>query len=170
MSVDHSELMDFIKKLDRKLQDRYVLAAAGGTALTLHGLKDSTRDMDFVVDSGNVGVLRTLCDKLCDMRIDLFGSGMVFWNNMPSDYLRHATKYGSFEKIDLFALSLPDVIITKSARLNENDWSDIRSCVNAVDWRDVVQRYGTYGPIHGLRNNMTRVLTEIFGVTAADLP
>ena len=63
MDVDKSELMELVRWLDDEVDEKYVLIAAGGTALTLQNVKTSTKDVDFVVHTGNLDALKEICSK-----------------------------------------------------------------------------------------------------------
>lgn len=54
MGVDVDLLTAFIRALGDAVNSKCSLVAAGGTALTLYGIKQSTEDVDFVVETGSM--------------------------------------------------------------------------------------------------------------------
>jgi hypothetical protein len=52
MAVDSGPLHEFLRELGGVLNSNYTLVADGGAALTLHDIKHSTEDVDFVVEYG----------------------------------------------------------------------------------------------------------------------
>ena len=167
MRVDGAALLEFLTRLDGILSEHYVLVAAGGAALTLHDLKTSTKDVDFIVDVGNADKFRQLADNLGDVQVNVFERGEV-WFNVPADYF--STAYGSFDNMELYALSIPDIIITKAARLSGDDWMDIVSCRESTTWDELARRFTAY-PRNSITqlNNMRKILINIFGATPEDL-
>lgn len=99
MPVDGSDLLKLLTQLDAVLSECYVLVAAGGTALTLHHLKTSTKDVDFIVDDGDADKFRRLVDGLSDVRVDVFERGKVWFNPLPDDYVSAAVGYWSFTHV-----------------------------------------------------------------------
>ena len=49
--IDKNDLLEWLRAADKKLKKKIVLIAVGGTAMTLLGLKSSTRDVDFCIKS-----------------------------------------------------------------------------------------------------------------------
>ena len=75
MPVDGADLLKLLTRLDVALSECYVLVAAGGTALTLHRLKTSTKN---IVDSGDADKFRQLVNSLSDAHVDvLMWKGLV---------------------------------------------------------------------------------------------
>lgn len=170
MPVDGADLLKLLTRLDMALSECYVLVAAGGTALTLHRLKTSTKDIDFIVDSGDADKFRQLVNSLSDAHVDVFERGKVWFNPLPDDYVSAAVGYWSFTHIKLSALNITDVIITKAARLSGDDWRDIVSCRESTTWIDLVKRFDSYPKNNSIQqNNMRKVLINIFGASPDDL-
>jgi len=51
--IDKNSLLKWLGNLDKKLKKNITLIAVGGTAMTLLGLKTSTRDIDFCIKHFN---------------------------------------------------------------------------------------------------------------------
>lgn len=165
MDVDASSLNDIVRKLGDAVANDCTLVAAGGTALTLHGLKSSTEDVDFVAEYGDKGAVESVAASIGGPRIDLFSAGSVFNNPLLADYMSRAEYKGKFGHVTLMAMTLLDVVITKIARADDGDMEDIRSCAGRCTPNDIIgaaQAYGTDTP--ELRNNLRAVLHEVYGV------
>lgn len=168
MDVDRGELESVIRQVGNKVSPS-TLVAAGGTALTLHDIKQTTDDMDFIVDSGDMGNLSLEFSRAASVKIDLFGKGMCFWNPLPADYLSKSMFVNEFGNIRLYALSITDVILTKTARSDSGDIEDIRACKNSVNWKEIVERYSSYRGVYGLREKLVDVLINVFDVSGDDI-
>ena len=113
MGVDASGLLDFIRRLDGEMGERYVLLAAGGTSLTLQNVKASTMDVDFVAQSGDLAKLNEACSRLADVSVDLSERGFVFNNRLPDSCMMRAKRKVQLNNITLFALDKIDVAMTE---------------------------------------------------------
>ena len=131
MPIDKTELLKFLKEVDKALDKAITLTAVGGTAMTLLGTKSSTIDIDFDLSREDAVVFRKALKSLPHgYRIDIFIGGMIFSQYLPQDYIAHCRHIkSSFEKIKLLALSPLDIIVTKIGRLNERDIEDIKACI-----------------------------------------
>ncbi len=49
MSLNKQQLFDFLEEVEKELQKKIILVAAGGTAMTLLNAKPSTIDVDFTI-------------------------------------------------------------------------------------------------------------------------
>jgi len=141
--ISSKGLMQWLKEIDKGLSRKIVLVAVGGTAMTLLGIKPSTLDVDFCLDPDDVGLFKS-CIKDNKFKVDIFTSGYIFSQQLPEDYKEVSVKIRSgMVNIDLRALSLGDIIITKAARYNERDEDDIMALVNSrkVDKQKLVKRF-----------------------------
>lgn len=166
MAVDSGSLHEFLRELGDVLNSNCVLVAAGGTALTLHGIKYSTEDVDFVVEDGSEEAIR---DAICSINgppTDLFPAGMVFNNPLPSGYTSRAKDVGVFGVLTVMAMDPLDVIMTKIARAEGKDMEDIRACAaHGYTADDILGAAGDYRiDTPELRNNMRDVLREVYGI------
>ena len=170
MPVDGADLLDLLTRLDAALSECYVLVAAGDTALTLHRLKTSTKDIDFIVDGGDADKFWQSVNSLSDAHVDVFERGKVWFNPLPDDYVSAAVGYWSFDHMKLYALHVADIIITKAARLSADDWKDIVSCRESITWIDLVKRFASYQKNNSVQqNNMRKILINVFGAPPGDL-
>jgi hypothetical protein len=137
--IDKKDLLLWLADIDKKLDRKIVLIAVGGTAMTLLGLKPSTRDVDFCLDSRD----RNDFEKVLDKRfiVDIFVDGYIFSEQLPTDYADISKELVAMKNITLKALSPADIVITKAARLNARDEEDIRSIAKYVDRKMLVKRF-----------------------------
>lgn len=164
--LDKSDLLQCIGIVSKRLSGQYLLVGAGGTALALHDIKHETRDIDFIVERGDIPALMDAFDGV-DMRdLDVSGPGFGSGTLMPPDYVDRAKDCGSFGTISLKAMSVVDVIITKSTRYNSRDKADLVACRETyVSGDDILERLGSYDLKGVPRDNLRRALAEIFDVS-----
>ena len=79
--IDKNVLLEWLKAVDKKLKKKIVLIAVGGTAMTLLGLKSSTRDVDFCIESENKKHFEEVLGK--KFKVDLFTDGYIFSYQLP---------------------------------------------------------------------------------------
>ncbi|MFH1750767.1 MAG: DUF6036 family nucleotidyltransferase [Candidatus Micrarchaeota archaeon] len=131
MPIGKTELLDLLNAIDGALDRKIRINAVGGTALTLLGVKSSTLDVDFDANSKDSETLKKAIKLLNPgYKIDLFSNGMIFSQQLPSDYDKQCVPIPSkFRQIELFAISPLDIICSKIGRLNERDIQDIRMTI-----------------------------------------
>ncbi len=128
--IDASQLFEFLELIARELPRRIVLVAAGGTAMTLLGVKPSTRDIDITGPGQDIETFRLALDRVPHgMKVDLWADGQVFAQYLPPDYLTRSKKVRQLESVELRALHPIDIIVTKIGRLDTRDEQDIRDCI-----------------------------------------
>lgn len=131
--IAKNDLIDWLEKIDKKLERNIILIAVGGTALTLLGLKLSTRDVDFCVESKDEEAFKKAVEN-DKFKVDIFKDGYIFSQQLPDDYVKNSTEViTNLDNIDLKSLSLIDIIITKATRYNERDEEDIKTIVKKVN-------------------------------------
>lgn len=163
--IDKNQLISRIRKLDRKMKRRITLVAVGGTAMTLLGLKPSTRDVDFCISSDYKEEFEKVIDKT--FRVDLFFDGYIFSEQLPSDYIEKSKEILRLKNITLNTLSPADIVITKSARLNARDEEDIMAIAKHVKKEELINRFeqvvGTYaGREEDYRMNFEVIVKRYF--------
>lgn len=122
--------MGFLEEVAEVLDRKIVLVAAGGTAMTLYGLKPSTIDVDFTGPAEDVRLfIKSVKRVQPGIRVDAWPNGQVFSQFLPSDYLSKSRRIRRVGKIELKALSPVDIVATKIGRLDERDLDDIKACV-----------------------------------------
>lgn len=127
------DLIGFLKAVDENLEKKINIVAVGGTAMTLLGLKPSTIDIDFDLKSGDAEELKKALRTIPHgFRIDIFGDGLIFSQQLPDDHLERSIPVkAGFRKIGLYALHPLDIVVTKIGRLNERDVQDIGACIES---------------------------------------
>lgn len=141
--IDKNNLLAWLNKIDKQLSNRILPIAVGGTAMTLLGLKPSTRDVDFCIEGKNLNCFRTLV-RTDKFKVDLFQDGFIFSEQLPDDYIEQSNIIATnLKNIDLRTLSLIDIIITKAARYNERDEEDIATIAKTklVDKKELRNRF-----------------------------
>lgn len=125
--IDYNSVLDFLRKIDKRLERRTVLIAIGGTAMVFMRLKESTKDIDFCIMGKDYSSFEKAIKGIKSIfRIDLFKDGYIFCQQLPEDYINLSKTFESgFNNIDLRLLHPLDIIITKVSRLNERDKEDI---------------------------------------------
>jgi hypothetical protein len=118
--IKADKLISFLKEIDKELREEIQLNAVGGTAMTLLGLKTSTRDVDFdVSEKDNIELKRVLDIIPHGFQVDIFINGLIFSQQLPEDYLtKLVRKEFGLKKIRLYALHPSDIVATKIGRLN----------------------------------------------------
>ncbi|MBU2638327.1 MAG: hypothetical protein KJ955_05110 [Nanoarchaeota archaeon] len=168
MAINKTELLEFLEEVDKVLGKPITLTAVGGTAMTLLNLKASTIDIDFDLSAEDVVVFRKAIKSLPPgHRVDIFTEGMVFSQQLPSDYLQKCIPVRKLGKIRLLALNPLDIVVTKIGRLNERDVEDIKSCIKKFKLvkKDVEKRalqVVYIGHEDNYRANLDYALREMF--------
>jgi len=128
------DLLKFLEEVNLELGEEIILLAIGGTAMTLLGMKEFTKDVDFDTPSeDDYKKFMQAIDRIgANIRIDVFKSDMILTEILPPDYLKIAIKYTdvNFSKINLYMLHPIDIICSKIARLNDSDIKDIKTCIS----------------------------------------
>lgn len=166
MGVDVDSLTAFLCVLGDAVNSKCSLVAAICTALTFHGIKQSTQDVDFVVETGSMADVESAVNAVNGPSTDLFSAGTVFNNPLPADYMSRAKYVGMFGRMAVYAMDPLDVIMTKIARADGKDMDDMRACAahgyTANDIIGAAQAYRLDTP--ELRNNMRNVMRVVYGV------
>ncbi len=134
-----NDLLIWLKDVDKKLNKKMVLIAVGGTAMTLLGLKPSTRDVDFCLNSSDKADFKKVLDE--KFIVDIFVDGYIFSEQLPDDYEEISKEIVRLNNITLKVLSPVDIIITKAARLNARDEEDIATLSKYVDKNELIKRF-----------------------------
>ena len=147
--ITKNNLIDWLKEIDKNLDKKISLIAVGGTAMTLLGLKPSTRDIDFCVEKG-LKEFKELAKK-SKFIVDIFTGGYIFSEQLPEDYIDKSIKMElNLNKVELRTLSLIDIVLTKAARYNARDEEDIATLAKTkkINKKELEKRFkeiiGTY--------------------------
>jgi len=139
-----SKELDSFLHLIADLDEEIVLFAIGGTAMVLKGIKESTKDIDFLTSSKyekikrlfeNAGLKEQNSSQLCniwklnDIRIDLFYDSFILGTDLPDDWKELSEHIKDIGKIKLYILNWYDIIITKLARSEDRD---IQDCISII--------------------------------------
>ncbi|MEK6857448.1 MAG: DUF6036 family nucleotidyltransferase [Nanoarchaeota archaeon] len=134
----YTELENFLQ-LIADLDEDLELFAMGGTAMVLKGIKESTKDIDFLTTAkkSKINELFTLAglrekniSQLCntwylgDIRIDIFYNEFILGFSLPEDWKTLSEHIRDIGKIKLFILDWHDIIITKIDRSEKRDIED----------------------------------------------
>lgn len=156
-STDLPDLEAFLQ-LIADLNEELELFAIGGTAMVLKGVKESTRDIDFITDASYEKISRMftlagLTEKsksrlvniwnMKDVRIDIFYEQFILGVSLPDDWKELSEHIRTIGKLKLYILNWYDIIITKIARAEERDYKDIISIMKKqkVDFKKLKERY-----------------------------
>jgi hypothetical protein len=151
------ELDNFLN-LIADLNEPLMLFAIGGTAMILKGIKEATKDIDFVVDEdyGKIkrmfrlaGLKEEKGNEVCNIwrlgktRIDIFYGGFVMGIPFPGDWKEKSEKIREIGKVNLYILNWYDLIITKISRSEKRDIDDIIAIIKSqkIDFEFLKKRY-----------------------------
>ena len=169
MLFDKSTLLGFLEEVDKELKRSITLVAAGGTAMTLLGVKPSTIDIDFTIPDKDYDEFESALNIIPHgFRVDHWKDGMVFSQVLPEDYMEKAIAIKTHLKnITLKALNPVDIVVTKIGRLDERDIQDIEACIKEfkLTRRQVSERASQVHYIGNEENykvNLRHVLERFF--------
>jgi hypothetical protein len=143
--ISKDDLFMILEEWDRFLEARVRLIACGGTALTIQGLKDSTKDVDFLAPKDSerrrlLGVLVKLGYKeLREGRwtrdekilVDIFPGNRIHTTELLESPLKAGNNLPirRFKRIYLGALNDYDLVISKLFRGTEVDFEDCEQLI-----------------------------------------
>ncbi len=142
-TVAQKELESFLQ-LIADLEEPIELFAMGGTAMVLKGVKESTRDIDFMTSLPQEKMRQLLnlaglkeeepsrarnIWRLSGTRIDLFYGGYVINIQLAEGWRVRSELIREIGPIKLYVLGWKDIIFTK---LDRNEERDIRDCVDII--------------------------------------
>lgn len=128
--LDIEDLVDFLELISQHLQQDIDLVGAGGTGLTLLGLKASTLDIDFTGPAASIQAFKEALDKEPHgYKVDVWDEGWVFVTGLPQDYFEKAIHVRDVGHIRLHALHPVDIVVTKIGRFDVRDQEDILTAV-----------------------------------------
>ncbi|MHB2025614.1 MAG: DUF6036 family nucleotidyltransferase [Elusimicrobiota bacterium] len=159
--LDDQGLWDILEAWDPYLPRKVRVVACGGTALTLQGLKESTKDVDFLVPDNDeykalLGTLKKLnyrtvtgygWAKDAGFIFDLFRGKAVFQTELLDSPLKQGyhIPIKAFKKLSVSALNDLDLVISKMFRGTEIDVEDcvrlIRNRGKNFDLKKLGERY-----------------------------
>ncbi|NQU78952.1 hypothetical protein HQ545_04250 [Candidatus Woesearchaeota archaeon] len=151
---DLETFLQLIADLDEELE----LFAIGGTAMVLKGIKESTKDIDFLTDASYDKINRMftmagLAEKsrsqlvniwyMKDVRIDIFYGEFILGISLPDDWKELSEHVKTIGRLKLYILNWYDIIITKISRAEERDYQDILVIMKSqnIDFNKLKKRY-----------------------------
>lgn len=155
-----TDLENFLQ-LIADLNEEIEFFAIGGTAMVIKGIKEATKDIDFLTtaDYGEIKRLFTLAglkekdsSKLCNiwhlnnLRIDIFYNEFILGFPLPEDWKELSERARIIGKLRLCILNWFDIIITKIARSEGRDIDDILTIIKSqkLDFGKLKKRYYNY--------------------------
>ena len=132
-SLFRDDILDRLKYLDDDANSifdsdgRFQVVIVGGGALVLHGyITRGTDDID-ILDANH---------KLHELMqsYDMNGDVNAYINNFPYNYEDRTVLVWSGMKIDYYAASLEDIVISKLCSSRPDDLTDIEFLVDMIDW------------------------------------
>jgi len=169
MPLDRSGLIGLLTAVDRELERKIILVAAGGTAMTLLDLKPSTIDIDFTGPYDDIKEFNRIQKSLPHgFKVDTWTDGAVFSQMLPEDYLEKSMPVKTkLVHIQLKVLHPLDIVVTKIGRLNERDLQDIKALIerfrlkkSQIEKRARAVRYAGNQKVYEL--NLQQVLKRFF--------
>ena len=127
IEAKHNELEKFLQ-LIADLNTEIELFALGGTAMVLTGLKEATKDIDFLTTEKQeeirrlfslAGLVEKEKSRLCNIwyldstRIDVFYDEFILGITLPDDWKKLSVHLRDIGKIKLFLLNWYDIIMSK---------------------------------------------------------
>jgi hypothetical protein len=158
--LSKDDLFEELEKWDSALRSKVLLVACGGTALTLHGYKETTRDVDFLIPNLKqyaqiISMIkklgyeqRTASGWLSPNKLwlfDLFRGQTVFQTGLldPIQKKGNHRFILSYKKITLGTLTAGDLVISKMFRGTTVDVDDsvLMIVSENLDLQQLAQRY-----------------------------
>ncbi|KHO49832.1 MAG: hypothetical protein QT02_C0003G0022 [archaeon GW2011_AR9] len=142
------DLENFLQLL-ADLNEELELFAMGGTAMVLRGIKESTRDIDFLTTANYkkinelfrlAGLREENTSQLCNtwylqkIRIDIFFNEFILGFSLPDDWKIKSEFLRTIGKVKLLILNWQDIIITKIAR---SESRDIEDCIAIIKHENI---------------------------------
>ncbi|MGC8571821.1 MAG: DUF6036 family nucleotidyltransferase [Candidatus Micrarchaeia archaeon] len=169
LEVSKIKLLSVLDAFDRQLLHKILLIAVGGTAMTLLGIKASTKDIDFnIPNKTDYNEFHKLYKKISPgVEIDYYPSNMIFSEALPEDYINKALDFKSnFSNIKIKILNPIDIVCSKISRSSESDIEDIEICIKTynIKKKDIIERAKQYTRVgnNDIFNNNLKLILETF--------
>ncbi len=158
IGLTSSSDLDVFLNLIAALNEPLELFAIGGTAMVLKGIKESTKDIDFLTTEKYekinklfklAGLKEESTGKACniwrlgDLRIDIFYDGFIMGIPFPNDWKKLSQMIKEIGKVRLYIINWYDLIITKISRSETRDIADILAIIKSqkIDFNFLKKRY-----------------------------
>ena len=150
--IDKEELIKILKEVDIKLERKIKLTAIGGTALNILGLKQTTQDIDFIIEDSDPLIKADIITTIYKQGVEtqLQDPGTIVIYKLPKDYRKKSLEdkelNKNFTKINIKILTPIDIIITKLNRFEPKDITDITNILNNTkyDLKIIEKRFKQY--------------------------
>src|SRR3989344_1092157 len=155
--INANELYELLESISEYIEIEVQMYALGGTALTILGVKQSTRDIDININSSKqYNYIREIFEKIGfknnrslrwftqeGLAFDLFHGSNILGTQLMDDCLKLSKFIRKIGNIELYTLSLYDIIISKLARGDERDFIDIKHIFEKenINLKVLVERY-----------------------------
>lgn len=132
-NISTNELLELLREIDGRMQT-YIkkprLYACGGTLMMLKGLRDTSKDLDFLLSSEDnlafSGVMR-LTEMQKDVRIDLFPDGRLLSYRFER-YWEGATRLScGARRYEVFGVDRPTFLVMKLVAGRAHDLQDLHA-------------------------------------------
>lgn len=151
---DLENFLQLLADLDEELE----FFALGGTAMVLKGIKEATKDIDFLTTALPekikqlfllAGLKEVNTSQLCNtwyldtLRIDIFYNAFILGYPLPNDWKILSEHIKNIGSLKLFILNWYDIIITKIARSERRDIDDSIAIIKHqhLDFQKLKKRY-----------------------------
>lgn len=155
--INVKKLLELLQSISKYVDIKIKIYALGGTALTLLNIKKSTLDIDINIETNKeyeyisklfeqigfekVGDIRWITQE--GLAFDVFHGSNILGTDLLPDCLNLSKFINSFGYIELYTLSLQDIIISKLARGDSRDFDDIKAIFKKekINLQELVNRY-----------------------------
>ncbi len=160
---EKNSIIDFMTKAGNLLNKEIDVYLIGGCNLSMKGLKDTTKDVDLVLDSyASFATLKSALEKLgfkadtsmlqeqvyrdaaivflddTGSRIDIFVNKICSMLKLTGSMKKRAEKFDKLGKINLYLVSNEDIFLFKSLTDRPDDIGDLSTLIsNELNW-DVI--------------------------------
>lgn len=154
--INAEELFELISSISKYVEREIKMYALGGTALTILGMKKSTRDIDINIESQKeYDYICKIFDELGfdregirwfsqeGLAFDIFHGSNILGTELLPDCIEKSKFIKEFGSIKLYTLPLEDIIISKLARGDQRDFEDIKTIFekSKVNIKNLAERY-----------------------------
>ena len=155
--INVKKLLDLLQSISKYADTKIKIYALGGTALTLLNIKKSTLDIDINIETNKeyeyisklfeqigfekAGGIRWITQE--GLAFDVFHGSNILGTELLPDCLKLSKFIKSFGYIELYTMSLQDIIISKLARGDLRDFDDIKAIFKKekINLKGLVDRY-----------------------------
>lgn len=155
--TDHTDLRKILT-IFADSQKKIKLYAIGGTAMVIKGLKEVTKDIDFITTNdqeeiksilkksgfkeNRTGMVNVWFDDN-NLRLDIFYGPYIIGVDLEKDWQELSEFIEKLNQVELYVLNWYDIIITKIARSEDRDLEDIFQIMKTqkIDFKTLKKRY-----------------------------